>query len=67
MIVKKNNKPVSTAYYLVSEGDLPLSCPMHLTNPEDWSQHPKVYLPIEETGEAICPYCSAKYVMNTNS
>jgi uncharacterized Zn-finger protein len=26
-----------------------------------WNSHPKVYLPIEETGTAMCPYCSASY------
>ncbi|TDJ10768.1 MAG: zinc-finger domain-containing protein, partial [Gammaproteobacteria bacterium] len=24
---------------------------------------PKVYLPIEETGEAKCPYCGAEYTL----
>lgn len=45
--------------YQVSRKDLPLSCP----TPEQklWNSHPRVYLPIEETGEAICPYCSARY------
>jgi uncharacterized Zn-finger protein len=26
-----------------------------------WNSHPKVFLPIEETGEAKCPYCGAEY------
>jgi uncharacterized Zn-finger protein len=26
-----------------------------------WNSHPKVYLPIEESGEAKCPYCGAHY------
>jgi uncharacterized Zn-finger protein len=45
--------------YEVSRADLPLSCP----TPEQklWNSHPRVYLPIEETGEATCPYCSAHY------
>jgi len=45
--------------YQVSYTDLPLHCPM----PEAylWNSHPKVYLPIEEAGEAKCPYCSASY------
>jgi uncharacterized Zn-finger protein len=45
--------------YTVSRADLPLSCPM----PEQklWNSHPRVYLPIEETGTAVCPYCSASY------
>lgn len=43
----------------VSRDDLPLHCPtpkMAL-----WNSHPKVFLPIEESGEAMCPYCGAKY------
>jgi uncharacterized Zn-finger protein len=45
--------------YEVHRQDLPLSCP----TPEQklWNSHPRVYLPIEQTGAAICPYCSARY------
>jgi len=52
------NHSDDTVHY-VSKADLPLSCP----TPEMtlWNMHPKVYLPIEKTGEAVCPYCSAKY------
>jgi uncharacterized Zn-finger protein len=28
-----------------------------------WNMHPRVYLPIEKSGEAICPYCGAHYVL----
>lgn len=44
---------------VVSRKDLPLSCP----RPQDalWNMHPRVYLPIEKTGEATCPYCGARY------
>ena len=47
--------------YEVTTQDLPLSCPM----PDSilWNAHPKVYLPIEKTGKARCPYCSARYIM----
>lgn len=43
----------------VSRSDLPLSCP----RPDDevWNMHPRVYLPIEKSGEAVCPYCGAHY------
>lgn len=47
--------------YVVRREDLPLSCPtpeMHL-----WNSHPRVYLPIEKTGRAKCPYCGAEYVL----
>ena len=45
--------------YVVTAADLPLSCPM--PGMKLWNSHPKVYLPIEESGEAMCPYCSANY------
>ncbi len=43
----------------VSATDLPLHCPM----PDMllWNAHPRVYLPIEKTGEALCPYCGTLY------
>ncbi len=43
----------------VSPADLPLHCPI----PESllWCMHPRVFLPIEETGEAKCPYCGTEY------
>ena len=45
--------------YKVRRSDLPLHCPM----PDSylWNSHPKVFLPIEKTGTAKCPYCSATY------
>jgi uncharacterized Zn-finger protein len=45
----------------VSQADLPLSCPM--PDMELWSAHPRVFLPIEKTGDATCPYCSAHYTL----
>ena len=55
----------SQVRYQVSIDDTPLSCPM----PEMylWNSHPKVYLPIEETGEAKCPYCGAEYYLKNKS
>jgi uncharacterized Zn-finger protein len=51
--------PKQPAPIKVSRADLPLSCP----RPEDevWNMHPRVYLPIEKSGEATCPYCGARY------
>jgi len=43
----------------ISQADLPLHCPM--SELSLWSLHPKVFLPIEETGEAKCPYCGTQY------
>ncbi|MGQ0801854.1 MAG: zinc-finger domain-containing protein [Pseudomarimonas sp.] len=45
----------------VAKADLPLSCPM--PGAAVWNMHPKVYLPIEATGRASCPYCGASYVL----
>lgn len=47
--------------YIVHHHDLPLSCPTDAM--EIWNAHPKVYLPIEKTGMEVCPYCSARFVL----
>ena len=47
--------------YEVTRSDLPLHCPMD--NMTLWNSHPRVYLPIEETGRAKCPYCGAEYIL----
>ena len=38
---------------------LPVFCP----NPAMtlWSQHPRVYLNLDVTGSAMCPYCGTRY------
>jgi uncharacterized Zn-finger protein len=43
----------------VKPADLPAFCP----NPAMplWSSHPRVFLDIAETGEAMCPYCGTYY------
>ena len=45
----------------VTMRDLPLHCP--LKNAPLWSQHPRVFLDIEDSGEILCPYCSTLYVL----
>ncbi|CAE6512792.1 MAG TPA: zinc-finger domain-containing protein [Nitrosomonas nitrosa] len=45
----------------VTEEDLPLHCPM--PSMRLWNAHPRVFLPIEATGEAQCPYCGTHYVL----
>jgi uncharacterized Zn-finger protein len=47
--------------YEVRRDALPLSCP--LPSMALWNSHPRVYLPIEATGEGDCPYCSAHFVL----
>lgn len=45
----------------VTAAELPLHCP----TPAQllWNAHPRVFLPIEKTGEALCPYCGTRYVL----
>ena len=45
----------------VTPGDLPLHCPM--PSMTLWDAHPRVFLPIEQTGEALCPYCGTRYTL----
>ncbi len=54
-------EPNAQNHYDVNASDLPLSCPM--PGMSLWNSHPKVYLPIEKTGEAKCPYCGAEFVL----
>jgi uncharacterized Zn-finger protein len=47
--------------YEVTEDDLPLHCPLpHMSL---WNSHPRVYLPIEATGQAKCPYCGTEFTL----
>ena len=55
------SQPNAQHNYEVTQDDLPLCCPMpgmHL-----WNSHPRVFLPVENTGWAKCPYCSAEFVL----
>lgn len=45
----------------VTYHDLPLHCPT--TAMSVWNAHPRVFLAIEETGQAQCPYCGTRYVL----
>ena len=49
-------EPNAQNQYEVGPEDLP----MYL-----WNSHPRVYLPIEATGWAKCPYCSAEYTLRS--
>jgi len=48
--------------YEITRADLPLHCPMD--GMSLWNSHPRVFLPVEETGQAKCPYCGAQYVLS---
>jgi uncharacterized Zn-finger protein len=43
----------------VTAQDLPLHCPM--PSMRLWNSHPRVFLPVDRTGEALCPYCGTLY------
>ena len=45
----------------VTAADLPLHCPM--PSMLLWNAHPRVFLPVEKTGEALCPYCGTQYTL----
>lgn len=55
------NTPNDKRQYAVTVKDLPLHCP--LPDMSLWNSHPRVYLPIEETGRAKCPYCGAEFTL----
>lgn len=61
--IKQENliQPNAQNRYEVTRADLPLSCPM--PGMSLWNSHPRVYLPIEASGEERCPYCGAVYVL----
>jgi len=54
-------EPNAQNRYEVTRADLPLHCPMK--GMSLWNSHPRVYLPIEASGEERCPYCGAVYVL----
>ncbi len=46
----------------VTRKDLPLCCPR--PGESLAGLHPRVYLPIEKTGSATCPYCGIRYQLS---
>lgn len=49
----------------ITAADLPLHCP--LPSMSLWNTHPRVFLPVETTGEALCPYCGTRYKFERES
>jgi uncharacterized Zn-finger protein len=47
--------------YEITARDLPLACPSPAMTL--WNSHPRVFLPIEQSGWAKCPYCGAEYTL----
>ena len=62
-IVPKTDEiePNAQNRYYVTRADLPLHCPMK--GMSLWNSHPRVYLPVDKTGEERCPYCGALYIL----
>jgi len=46
----------------VTASELPLYCPQ--PDAPLWARHPRVFLNLTKSGEAVCPYCSAHYVFS---
>ena len=57
----EGDEPNTDTVVEVTQADLPLHCP--LERMRLWDSHPRVYLPIEKTGEAQCPYCGTRFVL----
>jgi len=57
--VDVNQPDNQQSHYKISRAELPLHCP--LDSMSLWNTHPRVYLPIENTGKAKCPYCGTEY------
>lgn len=45
----------------VEAKDLPLHCPM--PSMLLWNAHPRVFLDIAKSGQALCPYCGTRYTL----
>ena len=56
---KDMDTPNESMLYEVSRDVLPIHCPMPGTSL--WNSHPRVYIPVEKTGSAKCPYCGCEY------
>lgn len=54
-----SNADKSNRVVEITTEDLPLHCPM--PSMRLWNGHPRVFLPVEKTGEALCPYCGTLY------
>lgn len=54
-------QPNAENHYEITKADLPLHCPMD--GMSLWNSHPRVYLPLDKSGKAKCPYCGADYTL----
>ncbi len=54
-----SNENNTQRYVEVSAEALPLFCPTPAMSL--WNSHPRVAIPVERLGEAVCPYCGTHY------
>ena len=58
-------QPNDKNHYEITRADLPLHCPMD--GMSLWNSHPRVYLSLDKSGKAKCPYCGADYTLRSDS
>lgn len=58
-------EPNAETEVAVSQAELPLHCPTPATSL--WNSHPRVYIPLEESGSAKCPYCGTQFTLKEGS
>jgi uncharacterized Zn-finger protein len=56
-----DDKPNAHRIVSVSPDMLPLHCPQSGTTL--WNSHPRVFIAVEETGQARCAYCGTEFVI----
>ena len=61
-MVRKNAPSNTRAPIEVTVHDLPLYC--SLPGTPIWAGHPRVFLDVVHSGDVVCPYCSAHYVLS---
>ncbi|MEM7027748.1 MAG: zinc-finger domain-containing protein [Pseudomonadota bacterium] len=62
-IKAETNTSEQTVFYIQPD-QLPLHCP--LPEMSLWNQHPRVFLPIEDSGSEKCPYCGCEFILEDN-
>ncbi|OED37421.1 hypothetical protein AB833_23655 [Chromatiales bacterium (ex Bugula neritina AB1)] len=46
----------------VSKSELPAYCPTEEMGL--WNSHPRVYIPLDESPQASCPYCGTQFELS---
>ena len=59
--MSQEKSAMTTRNIEVEPKDLPLHCPT--PSMQLWDTHPRVFLDVEKTGEALCPYCGTRYTL----